>query len=213
MIVLSSEELLAMNGLIDGAPIDGIQLNASDEPEENRLIKLKESLTEKGFLTNNELNDKFMVTAKLLKLYKLSDHKVYINNLRIALVENDYAIVLDVLPSHEVSFSRVPRITIIKKYIEAAEFLRKGQKAKFFDYDKESFSEAEFEEELDSKEWDNFMVVQTHKKKALTIFKAYYFDDQEAHCYDYIKKVKQQRGAKDFRMDLLDILEINIGGE
>jgi len=211
MIVLSAEELLAMNGLIDGVEIAGIKLTASEEAEEVRVAKLKKSFTEKEFLVDEKLSNKFMVTAKLLEYYKSSERKVFINNLRIGLTEDDYAVVLDILPSHEVSFSRVPRITVMKKYVEAAEFLRQGQKVSFFDYEKENFSEEEFELELDSEEWKDLIVVQKYRRKALTDFRTYYFNDKEAYCYDYKDKTRQQRGAKDFREDLLGILEIEVG--
>jgi len=213
MIVLSAEELIAMNGLIDGDPIAGIRLTASDEAEDVRLEKLKKSFTEKEFIVDEKLSDKFMVTARLLEDYKASERKVFINNLRIALTEEDYAIVLDILSSHEVSFSRVPRITVMKKYVEAAEFLRQEQKFSFFGYEKESFSEEAFEAELDSKDWENLMVVKKYRKKSLASFKTYYFDTHEAFCFDYSDKTRQQRGAKDFREDLLSILEIDVEGK
>ena len=66
---------------------------------------------------------------------------------------------------------------------------------------------------MDNKEWEGLMVVQKYRKKALTDFKTYYFNEKEAYCYDYSDKTRQQRGAKDFREDLLSILEIEVGGE
>ena len=212
MITLTSEEILAMNGLLDGKAIEGLAIKASEEPEEERLRKVNESLTVKEFLTNGKLSDKFMATAELLKRYKSSEHKIFINNLRTALVDELYIIVLDLLPNGDITFSYMPRVTIIKKYIEAADFLRGEQKIRFFEHEKEACTVEKFEEELNRKEWSNVMVIQTYVKQRMKHFRTYYFDDKEAYCFDHLEKTMQQRGPRDFRIDLVKLFEIEAEG-
>ena len=124
MITLTSEEILAMNGLLDGEAIEGLAIKASEEPEEERLRNVNESLTEKEFLINGKLSDKFVATAAMLKRYKESEHKIFINNLRIALVDEFRAVVLEQLPNGNISFSYMLKISIVEEYIEDADFLR-----------------------------------------------------------------------------------------
>ena len=208
MIVLTTEELLAINGMLDGKEINGIQLKPSGAAPEVRRQNIEQSLTRKEFLINGQLSDKFMATAELVKRYKASKHKVFINNLRIGLIDEDYAVVLELRPTWEISVSYVPRITIVKKYIEASEFLRGGQNPTFFGYDKKPCTIEEFEAELDRKEWPNMMLVQTYTNNQLLIFKTYCFDDNKAYCYDHQEDIKQQRGPQDFRKDLVKVLKI-----
>ena len=208
MIVLTTEELLAINGLLDGKEIQGVQLKPNGATPEGRLQKIEQSMTKKELLINGQLSDKFMETTELLKRYKASKHKVFINNLRIGLIDEDYGVVLELRPTGEITVSYVLRITIVKKYIESSEFLRGGQKATFFDYDKNPCTIDEFEAELECKEWSNMMLVQTYTNHQLRIFKTYCFDDSEAYCYDHQDETKQQRGSQGFRKDLVEILKI-----
>jgi len=213
MIRLTSEEILAMNGLLDGKTIEGLAIKASEEPEGERLQKVNKSLTAKEFLINGKLSDKFMATAELLKSYKASNHKIFINNLRIAVIDDTYTVVLDLLPDGDITISYTPAIVVVKKYIEALEFLKQGQKERFFEYEKEPRTEEEYEVDLNSREWENLMVVQTYLNQRMSVFKTYYFDDKEAFCFDHIKKMKQQRGPKDFRLDIVKLFDIEADDE
>ena len=213
MIVVSSDEIIAMNDLLDGAPIEGLAIQTSEELEEARLKKVNKSLTEKEFLIDGKLSDKFMATAELLKRYKESEHKIFINNLRIALVDESRTIVLELLPNGDITFSYTPRLVVVKKYIEAAEFLRGEQEVSFSDDEKEPYTDEAYEEDLNRKEWSNVMVVQTYVKQRMTLFQTYYFDDKEAYCFDHLEKTKWQRGPNDFTTDLINLFEIIEEGE
>jgi len=207
MIMLTLEEIVAMNGLLDGKAIEGIAIKASEESEEVRLKKVTESLVAKEFLIDGKLSDKFMATIELLKRYKASNHKIFINNLRIAVLDDTYTAVLEVLPNGDISFSYTPAVVVVKKHIEAADFLKQEQKARFFEYEKEPCTEAN----LNRQEWENVMVVQTYHRQRMNVFHTYYFNDKEAYRFDHIKKIKQQRGSKDFRLDLVKLFDIEAG--
>jgi len=165
----------------------------------------------KEFLLDGKLTDKFMATAELLKRYKASNHKIFINNLRIAVLDDTYTAVLELLPNGEFTISYTPAVVVIKKYIEASEFLKQEQKARFFPYEKEDYTEEEHEEDLNRREWDKVMVIQTYIKQRMRHFQTYYFDDKEAYCFNHIDKTKQQRGSNDFRLDLVKLFDLEAG--
>lgn len=207
MITMTLEELIAINGLLDQKAIEGIIIKPSTKSEAERLENINESLTKKGLLIEGQLTDTFLATTELLKRYKASDKKIFINNLRIALVDEAYAIVLELLPNDAISFSYVPRITILKKYIEASHLLKQEQKPTFFSYDITTCTTDEYKADLDRKTWTNLMVIQTYIKGRLSKYLTYYFDEEEAYCFNHLKKTKQQRGANDFRLDLAQLLD------
>lgn len=207
MMTVTLEEVIAMNGLLDQKAIEGIIMKPSQLPEEERLRQVNESFTKKEFIIDGKLTDKFMVTAELLRRYKGSKHKIFINQLRMALVDDNFAIVLELLPDDKISISYVPQITVVKKYIEASDFLKKAQKKKFFPYEKVACTVAEYEADLDRKEWTSLMVIQVYKNVRMKSYLTYYFDEEEAYCFDHIEKTKQERGANDFRIDLAKLFE------
>ena len=209
--MMSSEELIAMNGLLDGKAIEGLAIKASEEPEQVRLKKVNESLTAKEFLVNGKLSDKFMATTELLKRYKASNHKIFINNLRIAVLDGTYTAVLELLPDGDITFSYTPAVVVVKKHIEASEFLRQDQKARFFEYEKKPCTDEEYKADLIRPEWENVMVVQTYLNQRMNVYQTYYFNDKEAYRYDHIKNTKQQRGSKDFRLDLVKLFDLEAG--
>ena len=206
-MTVTLEEVIAINGLLDRKAIEGIIMKHSNVPEEERLEKVNESFSKKGFIIDGKLTDKFMITTELLKRYKASEHKIFINQLRIALVDEKFAIVLELLPNDEISLSYVPRITVVKKYIEASHFLQQEQKETFFPYEKLPCTVEEYELDLERKEWTSLMVIQVYVTERMKKYLTYYFDEEEAYCFDHLEKTKQQRGANDFRLDLAYLFE------
>ncbi|MBC2259810.1 DUF5081 family protein [Listeria booriae] len=209
MISLTHDELQAMNGVIDNKLLFGVTFTNSNENSEERVEIAQKGLAEKGYILDGKLTDKFLIVARLLDEYKKSERYLFINNLRISLEKGPYAKVIE-LTDKEITISRVPKITVVKKYVEVSEFFKKYQKAQFFPFEEQTITMEAYEEDLDSGEWDNLMVIQKYEKEQLQDMRTYYFNDVQAYCYNFITNKKQERGAKDFRNELLLLLEVEV---
>lgn len=207
MITLTFEEAIAMNGMIDGKPIYGITLLPKEISEKERMQEVQKGMQEKEFIIDGKLTDKYMATSNLLERYKKQENYVFINTLRIGMDSEGFHEVIEV-KKEELSVYKVSKHTIVKKFIEAAEFLKKDQKKSFFPFEEKDYTKVEFEKDLDSGKWDNMLVVQKHQGREMKQFYCYYFSDSRAYRYDYINNKRVERGAQDFREDLLEILEI-----
>ena len=221
MITITLEELIDINLTIGGTTISGISFDVSDEEYVERLMQANENLTAKGFIIDDDdFSDKFMAIAGLLDRYKESDHKIFINSLRIGLVEEGYAVVLELLLDDnedeatvsDVKISFVPNILVIKTYIDGAEFL-KGYEDDGQEFEAVPCTEAEFLRELNYKEWPNMMIIQSYIKGRTQFCRTYYFDNEEAFCFDYMEKTMQQKTSENFRLDLLRIFGYDVDGD
>ena len=210
MITISLEELIDINLTIGGRKIEGISFDVKGEDYVERLMKANDNLTAKGLIIDDDdFSDKLMEIAGLLEHYKASEHKIFINNLRIGLVDEGYAVVLELLEEGDVKISFVPKIVIVKTYIDGAEFLS-GYQEEGLEYEKEPCTEDEFLRELNQREWPNLLIIQSYINQRTNLCQTYYFDDEEAYCFDYMEKTLRQRGPENFRLDLLKIFGYDV---
>lgn len=210
-MVLNSEELIALNAVIDNVPIYGLQLKDKDLEEKQRVCDVIDSLQKKEIIIEKSFTDKGFVMMKLLEEYKKSKIHIFINKLRVVPIDDDNVIVIELRNDNEFLISRIQKVALEKKFIEASKFLQQSSRKRFIPYANEKMSKKELEEELDDSKWEEVLLIQKHEEKNMFLNKLYFMNDNIGYCYDYISEEKTKKEPRDIRIELMDILEI--GGQ
>lgn len=208
MITLRSEELIAINSIIDDNPIYGITLIDDDIPEQERVAQVMRDLEKKEIIANNQLTDKGLVLTKLLYDYKKSETYVFLHNLRIALTDENHVIIIEKRANETFYITRSQKITLEKQWIRSAPFLQKETICNVRPFTNEKISQRAFEDEIDSKRWTEIMAIQKHVKHRIVINEVYYMDKEHGYCYRYDTQERIEKTPRDIRMDLMRLLEI-----
>lgn len=211
MIILDSEELIALNSVIDNIPIYGLQLMDADLDENKRIDKIISSLKNKKIMYEDSFTDKGLAIIRLLDLYKKSPIHIFINRLRIAILNDEQVIVIELKTDKQFLISKIQKVTLEKKLILAIPYLQLESKKRFIPFTSINFEKKDLEKELDDEKWRDILVIQKHEERRIILDQIYYMDDDIGYCYDYILEKKQQKDSRDIRIDLMTILEI--GGD
>ncbi|TDW16242.1 uncharacterized protein DUF5081 [Breznakia blatticola] len=211
MIALNTNEILALNGLLDSEAIHGIKLPTVPQEQEEAVTKeVIESLTEKEFFIDGKMSDKLFAITQLLEEYKTSERYVFINQMRIGLKDEDEVTFLEINEDETIYLGRIQRVNIVKQIVGNSEFLKKEQKTRYFGNEEKDCSFDEYTEYVNSKndEWKDMIVIQVYQEEQLQNFYTYYMSDNEGYCYNHLRKTSKEKGPKDIRQDLIDILEV-----
>lgn len=208
MIGLQREELIAINAILDNQPIYGLSLIEPDIPENKRVEQVMKSLERKELIKGTSLTDKGLIVTRMLEEYKKSSRHVFINRLRVALIDKEYVIVIEKRGEDEYILNRTLKVTLEKKLILSAPFIQKETKRRFIPFIKEKVDLEVLERELDTSKWTDIMVIQKHEEKHMYMHMLYYMDLDEAYRYDYIHHERIEKTSQEIRQDLMEILEI-----
>ena len=118
-MVLNSEELIALNAVIDNVPIYGLQLKDKDLEEKQRVCDVIDSLQKKEIIIEKSFTDKGFVMMKLLEEYKKSKIHIFINKLRLVPIDDDNVIVIELRNDNEFLISRIQKVALEKKLNES----------------------------------------------------------------------------------------------
>ncbi|MFQ8704900.1 MAG: DUF5081 family protein [Thomasclavelia sp.] len=212
MIILDSEELIALNSVIDNIPIYGLQLNDTDLNEEKRVIKTINSLKDKEIMFDGSFTDKGLAVLRLLELYKKNTIHIFINRLRIAPLDNEQLIIIELKENNQFLISKTQKVTLEKKLILAIPYLQLPAKKRFIPFTISDMSKKDIENELNDQKWRDILLIQKHEENRTVLNKLYYMTENIGYCYDYILEARVQKESFEIRIDLMDILEIG-GGE
>lgn len=210
MKTLNTEELIALNSILGGDAILGVKLQGNGESEEKRVADVEKSLEEKEYMSQNDFTDLGLISIRFLEDYKDAKKHVFINNLRMALTEKTRVNIIG-KEKEEYTFMQRERIEFIYELMKKIPFLQKAQKKRFFDYEKIKKSVEEIEERLESETWQSILVVQEYDKNIIKSYGMYYYNEGTCYHYDCIEEMEQERGAQDFRDELLEMFEIKEG--
>lgn len=218
MITLCSDELIAINTIVDNLSIYGLPFLGIDEDsghdectEQERDAHVLHELEKKEIIIGNQLTDKGLVLTKLLNDYKKCDKYVFINHLRIALSEEKHAVVIEEKENSTFHITRTLKVTLEKQLILSAPFLQRKTRDRFIPFKKEKFLVKDFDAELDDNRWTDLILLQKHEEQQVMDYRIYYMDKESGYCYDYINQERMEKSPKDIRVDLMELLEI--GGE
>lgn len=208
MITLNQEELISLNSMIDNEPIYGLRLVDKELPEETRMENVIDSLGTKEILMNGELSDKGFILARWLLDYKKCKTHVFINTLRVALVDDEHVVVIQIEQKDHYKISRLHKVEFAKHIVTSAPFLMRESKKRFLPYTAYYMTQEELEEELDDLRWTEILLIQKHENQHVLEHVLYYMSEQVGYCYKYLEKEKIQKEPNDIRIELMKILEI-----
>lgn len=208
-MIYTNQEMIFFNSLLDGNEIFGLKIDFPFIADTKYIEGTISSLQKKGLIDSSK---KLIKTKEnptpLLEFYKKSEKHILLNNMRIALCGNEYAILISRVNDgfKIISLSKkhlfvylVSQISLLNKQIKLWE-----------DGDKERFSVNEIKEMIYSFDLADIFFIQKYIGQTLTEDYTLTIKSDTALLFNGKRKDKQVVNGQFIRLLLLDIFEIDL---
>lgn len=213
-MILSNDEMMGLNVLVGNTGFREIPLNwdTNDMSEKQKIKCVLNSLQEKGIVDEKAVFTKEgHLLLLILRKYNAADRIIKINQMRIALCENDLAIIL-LLKRDEnyklmaVDVHYVHKNMVINSIVFEQRDLGKSYNP-FSIRKKFKIDFNEFFKEITKYDIEKMIFVGDGQNQDDSDY-VFYWNDERCYCYYYKKEIREEWEVGAIRQRLLEVLEV-----
>ncbi len=211
MMVLTKEELLCYNSMLDGKEIPEVSITLSNTDDDEVLNTAIEGLIKKGLLTENRRMHSFgLLPLKILQMYKSADAIVTIDNVRIGIDKSQYvSVLLPIQESNEYRIILSSKTEIVYALLELIPDLRLKYRP-FQISNRKKATEEELKNIFEDYDFTNRLYFKKVKGGKVVYERLYYWKQGEAHYLSYEDGYIYDVDTGRLRREVLELLEIGV---
>lgn len=211
----SDKEMICFNSILGGGHIVGLDIKIPLLVEKDSYIQdTVNRLKEKRFVDQNgKINHYGAFPVKLLDFYKKATSYVFLNGIKIGLVDKDNVVVLE-RTIEGTTITPMKKIVLMAGLISEFPKLKESQeKMAISDRELIAIKQDEWLDTLDDldEKSSEILAISKYDKEKYVCKKMYYWDKDNTYLYDIDRHRRKKVGSVDIRTDIMRQLEL--GGE
>lgn len=208
----TDREMICFNSILGGGSIVGINIEIPGFVDKGKyILETINRLKQKELVdTDGNLNKYGMIPIRLLEAYKNAQSYIFINEMRIGIIDEDNVVILE-KSIGGTSIRIVNKIVLLAGIISDHQVLQNKQ-------DKMTIKErnlmlinyegwVDTMEDMDAPSLEILFVVK-YDNGNLVCNKVYYWDKNNTYLYDVKKQRRKIVGSVDIRTDIMKLLEM-----
>lgn len=211
-MVLTKEELLCYNSMLDGKEIPEVSIQLSKADDDEVLNNAIDGLIKKGLLTENRRMHSFgLLPLKLLQMYKNADAIVTIDNVRIGIDKSQHvSILLPVQESGDYKIVLSSKPAIVYALLDLKPNLRSKYRP-FQIPNRKKANDEELKNIFEDYDFTNRLYLKKVSGGKVVYERLYYWKQETAHFFSYEDGYIYDVDTGRLRREVLELLEI--GGD